>query len=142
MELNRYKIVRIPKNGRRGPLKEEDYRTLHIPDDDLKLSQRAALWNEYKNDIGPGPYAHGFVKKRDPMTHAMAHVGRRFVVRLDIKDFFPSIGLGAVESVFRPFGYKPDVVNLLSRLTLLNGKLPQGAPTSPYLANLVFFTQR
>jgi RNA-directed DNA polymerase len=65
-------------------------------------------------------------------------VGRRYLAKIDVQDFFPSIGFDQVENVYRNFGFPHKVLALLSKLSILGGSLPQGAPTSPYLANLVF----
>jgi len=61
-----------------------------------------------------------------------------YLTKVDIQDFFPSIGFRQVQSVYGGFGFPEKVVLLLARLSLLRGVLPQGAPTSPQLANLVF----
>jgi RNA-directed DNA polymerase len=57
---------------------------------------------------------------------------------LDLEHFFPSITLEAVEKEFRELGYSKMVSKLLSKLCTRDGCLPQGAPTSPYLSNLIF----
>lgn len=60
------------------------------------------------------------------------------VFTLDLENFFPSIRVEAVENEFLKLGYSKIVSKLLSKLCTRNGTLPQGAPTSPYLSNLVF----
>ena len=112
-------------------------RTISSPRVFLKTVQRWLLINVLYRRTLP-EYVTGFTPRKSILNNAIFHVGKDHLVRIDIENFFPSIGLGEVEGVFRSFGYRPDVVNLLSRLSLLDGELPQGAPTSPYLANLVF----
>jgi len=82
--------------------------------------------------------AVGFVRGRSPRHGALRHVGRRFLWNIDLKDFFPSINKTQVENMFASLGYPSQAVQVLSGLCCLNGSLPQGAPTSPAIANLVF----
>lgn len=83
-------------------------------------------------------HLHGSIPKRSPLTNAAAHTGHRCVVSLDIKDFFPSVTDMHVYRVWREeFGFGPRVAGLLTSLTTVRNRLPQGAPTSSGLANLV-----
>jgi RNA-directed DNA polymerase len=66
------------------------------------------------------------------------HKSQPKVFTLDLENFFPSIATEAVENEFLKLGYSKIVSKLLSRLCTRNGNLPQGAPTSPYLSNLIF----
>ena len=66
------------------------------------------------------------------------HKNQPKVFTLDLENFFPSIRVEAVENEFLKLGYSKIVSKLLSKLCTRNGTLPQGAPTSPYLSNLVF----
>lgn len=99
--------------------------------------------------------AHGFVPDRSILSNAAPHVGRDVVVNLDLKDFFPTLGWRRVRGKFRGLGYSEAVATLLAlictepdvdeveldgqRLFLRKGerRLPQGAPTSPALTNLI-----
>ncbi|WP_261401968.1 reverse transcriptase family protein [Chenggangzhangella methanolivorans] len=99
--------------------------------------------------------AHGFVPGRSIVTNAQAHVGRDVVVNLDLKDFFPTLTFRRVKGKFRGLGYSEPVATVLALLTTepdvdeveIDGErlfaskgsrlLPQGAPTSPMLTNLV-----
>jgi RNA-directed DNA polymerase len=105
--------------------------------------------------------AHGFVRGRSAVTHARMHAGRACVARIDLEQFFPGITAVRVRGVFELPGYAPAVARLLAALctnrvptTVLNAAphgppawadrqrfafahLPQGAPSSPLLANLV-----
>ena len=75
---------------------------------------------------------------RSTLDAAAPHVGARFLLRCDLADFFGSVSASSVERVFRRMGYGSLSRNLLTNLTTLRGVLPQGAPTSPTLANLAF----
>lgn len=98
---------------------------------------------------------HGFLPGRSILTNAAPHVGQDVVINLDLKDFFPSIGMRRVRGVFRQLGYSSQVASLLAlvcteaptdevqldgqRYFVARGErvLPQGAPTSPMLTNLL-----
>lgn len=99
--------------------------------------------------------AHGFVSGRSIISNALPHVGQAVVVNLDLKDFFPSVGLPRVKGVFRQLGYSEQVASTLALLCTesktdeveVDGEkfyvgrqlrvLPQGAPTSPALTNIL-----
>src|SRR5262249_47319549 len=109
------------------------------------------------------PSAHGFVKGRSIRSFAAPHAGRRVLLRMDLRDFFPSFAAARIQTFFRIAGYPEPVADLLGGLCttvaprsvwreigpgfdpsdLLDARtlyerahLPQGAPTSPALANL------
>jgi hypothetical protein len=127
------------------------FRVIESPKPRLKWIQQRILAG-ILDKIPPHPAANGFVKNRSVKTFAAAHVGQRVVLRMDLKDFFPSIGGVRVQTVFRTFGYPEAVADLLgglatnqvprdvSRDTIYERPhLPQGAPTSPALANICFY---
>ncbi|MEW8231483.1 MAG: retron St85 family RNA-directed DNA polymerase [Candidatus Thiodiazotropha endolucinida] len=82
-------------------------------------------------------HAHGFVKGRSIITNANSHIGSSMLLKMDLKDFFPSITFSRVMKVFLDCGYTPKVSFYLSRLCTLDGTLPQGAPSSPTLSNII-----
>lgn len=87
-------------------------------------------------------YLTGSIKGRDYKTNAELHVGAAIVIAEDIGSFFPSTTTAHVFDVWRNFfGFSEEVARLLTALTTRNGELPQGAITSPYLANLVFWRE-
>lgn len=81
---------------------------------------------------------HGFIKGKSIVSNARKHLNKEYVLNIDIKDFFPSVTKYSVEKIFRRMGYCNSVAQLLARVCCYRGGLPQGAPTSPYLANLAF----
>jgi hypothetical protein len=137
-------------------------RLIEAPKARLKALQRQIL-TEILNKVPPHPAAHGFLKGRSIKTFAAPHAGKRVVVRMDLRDFFPTIGAARIQSFFRTAGYPESVADLLAgictnatpldvwekpgldadRALLREARelysrphLPQGAPTSPALANL------
>ena len=111
-------------------------RVFKVPDDELKHIQRRILklLSEY-----PLPdCAHGGVKKRSPKTNAEQHLGQPFLVNMDIRDFFPSVDHREVAKMFRTvLNTGRETTCLLTRLTTIDGELPQGAPTSSMIANML-----
>lgn len=79
-------------------------------------------------------------KPRDYISNANKHSGKKILITEDIKNFFPSIKALEVDKVWRRlFKFPPEVAEILTKLTTLNGSVPQGAPTSSYLANFIFW---
>ena len=87
----------------------------------------------------PREAAHGFIEHRSIVTNAKVHVAKKYILNVDLKEFFPTIHFGRIKAVFqlKPFELKPEFAHILSNFCCLNGTLPQGAPTSPILTNLV-----
>lgn len=80
----------------------------------------------------------GFVRGRALADGARAHQRARFLWNIDLQDFFPSIAEAQVCEAFRSLLYPDTAARFLARICTLQGRLPQGAPTSPMLANIVF----
>ena len=140
-------------------------RLIEAPKPRLKDRQRQILiWILEKVPIHPA--VHGFVKGRSIKTFVAPHVGKRVVLRMDLRDFFPTFGGVRIQNVFRTLGYPEPVADLLGGICtnatprgvwndvgaevdreILNDvrrlyarpHLPQGAPSSPALANISFY---
>lgn len=92
-----------------------------------------------KNVIYPS-YLTGSLKGRSPRSNAEMHAGAKIIFSEDVQNFFPSTGYALIKNVWRKFfGFSDDVAEILTKLTLKDGALPQGATTSSFLANLVFW---
>lgn len=129
----RYKTFFIKK-------KDGDKRKINAPSLSLKIVQRWVLENIlYK--IKTSQYSYGFIKgmrKGSPLVYcAEKHKNNLYVLKLDLKNFYPSIKREKVYYAFLNIGYNADVSNLLTNICVVNDELPQGAVTSPYLANLI-----
>jgi RNA-directed DNA polymerase len=110
-------------------------RVLHAPQGQLKLLQQK-INQHLLNRVQPLPCVHGGVKGRSVLTNARPHVGKAIVFSLDIKDFFPSVDCQIVRAIFEALGFRGEATNILVQATTWDGQLPQGAPTSPAIANL------
>ncbi len=121
---------RVPKRNGRGT------RTLYIPNVPLKHLQRFIL-RAYLDKLTPDQAAYGFQPGRSRAAHARHHCNKAVVVRLDIRDFFPTIPVGRITPVFQECGFARGFAETLAHLVTFRGRLPQGAPTSPRIADLV-----
>lgn len=118
------------------PKRSGGTRRLLIPDDETKAIQRKLLRRMFKA-LRAHPAACGFERGKSIVDNALPHVGQAVVVNLDVEDFFPSTTVERVDLYFRRIGWNADAAALLVKLTTHEGGLPQGAPTSPRLSNLV-----
>jgi len=110
----------------------------------LKRIQKRINSRIFSNIVFPN-YLHGGLKatdiqKRDYIENAKVHAGAVTLINLDVRNFYPNIKTKAVSNIFKYFfKFEDDVVDALTKLTTYRGSIPQGAATSSYLANLVFF---
>lgn len=125
-----YRTYRIPKASR-------GYRNIEAPRRFLKMVQRW-IYDYILSDRPLPPSVHGFVRARDIFSNVQPHLASKNIMVIDIKDFFPSINQRHVKQVFKELGFPVKVTIMLTGLCTLAERLPQGAPTSPALANIVF----
>ncbi|MCP3135878.1 reverse transcriptase family protein [Pyxidicoccus xibeiensis] len=130
-----------------APKRSGGLRRICAPRQKLKTAQRAIL-DGILQHLPTHPAVHGFVAGRSTVTNATPHVGATVVVRVDVEDFFPTVHYRRVKGLFEAHGYGDEVASTLAGLTTWRprlpdgtvawpGVLPQGAPTSPAIANLV-----
>lgn len=145
-----YRWVRKQRGG---------WRLLEAPKGKLKRAQQRIL-REILDRVPPHAQAHGFVAGRSILSNARPHVGSRVVLKLDLENFYASVRFARVVAIFRSLGYSREAAIWLAGLTtsalpqnipfpagephavlpFLARHLPQGAPTSPALANLSAFS--
>lgn len=131
-----YTTLRIPK-GKDKKTGKTKYRYLNVPDDRLKFIQKQLVAKVF-NKFDYPEYITGFVKGRSIRDTADVHAGKNIVVSLDIENFFPSIKESHVrEAIENVLGYPKEVARLISELCTMSNFVPQGAPTSPAVSNLV-----
>lgn len=146
-----------------SPKRSGGWRLLEAPEPHLKALQRRLL-DGLLAQVPVHEAVHGYVPGRSVLTHARQHVGRAVVVRFDLQDFFAGIAASRVHATCRTLGYPAPVARVLTALCtvatpepvlerlrglgaltwrqaqrLRDPHLPQGAPTSPALANLCAF---
>jgi hypothetical protein len=118
------------------PKRRSGRRRISAPERELKTLQRRIL-RRLLSRLSSHPAAMGFERGRSIVTNALPHQGQAVVVRMDVKDFFASTRAKRVRRYFRLIGWNRPAAELLTRLCTHEGALPQGAPTSPRLSNLV-----
>jgi RNA-directed DNA polymerase len=127
-----YRIYEVKKAG-------GGTRVIEAPRSYLKMIQRW-IYDYVLSRAELPTYVTGFVRGKDIFRNADIHlkVKKKNLMVVDIKDFFPSINERRVFRVFREFGFPVKVSYTLAGLCTLEKRLPQGAPTSPMLANIAF----
>lgn len=119
----------VKKNGTKRPISE--------PLPSLKEIQLWILRN-ILYQIPISPVAKAYKPKAKIVENLKFHRNQPKVLTVDLENFFPSIKTKAVQNVFLDLGYSKLVAKLLAKLCTKDDSLPQGAPTSPYLSNLIF----
>ena len=138
---NSYASFEIPK-------KNGEPRVINTPNDELKWIQRKLSETLYKIHVDyitqngiKTSVSHGFEKNKSIVTNAYRHKNKKYLLNIDISDFFSSFNFGRVQGYFyksREFMFSKEVATIIAQLVCYKGKLPQGAPTSPIISNLIF----
>lgn len=138
------------------PKRDGSERLICAPKKQLKWVQKQIL-KHIVSKVPPHPAAHGFVNGRSTVTNATPHAGAELIVKFDLKDFFPTVHYFRVMGFFASLGYalgncmfstddeSNQIAPVLARLCCYTpdpkkwgvAVLPQGAPTSPAISNLV-----
>lgn len=137
---NCYSTFEIPK-------KNGGVRTIAAPCEELRemqstlatrlLEYQRSIWHE--RNISPN-ISHAFEPGKSIITNAKIHRNKRYILNLDLKCFFETIHFGRVCGFFqkhRDFNLPYEAAVIIAQLTCFNGSLPQGAPTSPIIANMI-----
>ncbi|MCA8999276.1 MAG: RNA-directed DNA polymerase, partial [Planctomycetaceae bacterium] len=149
-EASHYRYQWIPKRS-------GGWRLIEAPKEQLRLVQTQIL-REILDRIPPHSSSHGFIAGRSIITNAEPHLGQKFILKLDLQDFYASVRYARIVAIYRSFGFSREVSIWLARLSTTAVPwslqfptrdarswtfhayyafhLPQGAPTSPALANL------
>ena len=153
---NSYNTFEIPK-------KSGGVRTIHAPNDELKFVQKrlaSLLWRTQKKiwteravaknkssaslkinqkNVAPN-ISHAFEENKSIITNAKIHRNKKYVLNVDLANFFDSFHFGRVKGFFekdRDFKVPVDVALVISQIVCYKGVLPQGAPTSPIITNMI-----
>lgn len=124
-----YQVKKIPKrNGKT--------RTIYAPSYYLKNVQKNIL-NNILYKVDTYDFVTAYCKNKTIKDNAIKHINKNVILKLDIKNFFDNISFSNVYSIYKSLGYSKNICGLLTYLTTYNEFLPQGAPTSSYLSNLI-----
>jgi RNA-directed DNA polymerase len=113
-------------------------RTINAPDAKTKAIQRTILRRLLQN-LPIHDAATGFRRGRSIVDNARPHTNKDIVIRMDVRDFFPSITEKRVYQFFQRIGWNRPASRWLARTCTFVGRLPQGAPTSPAISNLICY---
>lgn len=134
LEYPNYKTFQIPK-------KSGGFRKISAPCYPLKqVQQKLNTYILSKYTFLECLY--GFVKGKSIVDHAFVHNKAKYIVNIDLKNFFPTIHFGRVRGIFlnTPFSLPERVATILARIACFQNALPQGSPCSPSLSNIVCYT--
>jgi len=136
-----YQVFQIPKsNGKK--------RTIEAPSKSLKAVQHRLLHELQYHYFHQLPECvHGYVSNidgaspRNVRTNALIHIGAIHLYNVDLKDFFHQITTNRLPSALAPFLEPLSVheIDRIAQVTMLHGRLPMGAPSSPVLSNMAFY---
>jgi len=134
---NLYTTFEIPK-------KSGGTRKINAPLRELKYIQKRlakALYNhKIKRQKKSNNISHAFEKQKSIITNAKIHRNKRFILNIDLEDFFDSFHFGRVRGFFNKnsnFLLPIEVATVIAQIVCYEGKLPQGGPTSPVITNLL-----
>mgnify|MGYP003295326868 CR=1 FL=1 len=129
------------------PKKSGGSRTINAPNNDLKYVQKMlanalyAYQRAYRKSEGiQQRVSHAFEKEKSIITNAMIHKNKRFVLNVDLEDYFGSFHIGRVIGYFennRHFRFPHEVAVTIAKIACYQGKLPQGSACSPVITNLI-----
>jgi len=127
----KYEIFEISK-------KSGGLRVITAPPPKLKLIQRR-LAEILQNTYQPKPVVYGYVKGKNIVNNARRHKKKNWVLNIDLENFFPSINFGRVRGMFmgKPYKLPASVSTILAQICCFKNELPQGAPTSPIVSNMI-----
>lgn len=104
----------------------------------FQLDNTLKVLNNYFNRIfTPSVCVHGFVKNRNISSNAAKHLSKKYILSVDIKDFFESISTETIKEQLINIGFNENAALWISKITTLNNSLAQGFNTSPVIANIV-----
>lgn len=138
LDKPRYQLERVEIGYREFhiPKRSGGQRPIAAPHKPLKTLQRRLLRRVFAR-LKAHAATNAFEKDRSIVTNAARHLGRAVVIKMDVQNFFNSTTALRVNEYFKAIGWDADAATLLTRLTTYRDGLPQGAPTSPRLSNLV-----
>lgn len=128
---NFYSEFKIAKKG-------GGFRQILAPNKQLKTLQ-LRISRQLSDLYKPSSSVKGFLEKTSIADNARPHVKRKFVLNLDLENFFPTITFARVRGLLiaKPYSLQPATASVIAHLVTVNGRLPQGAPSSPVISNMM-----
>ena len=135
---NMYHSFQIAKNSKSPKCGSTNKRQIDAPDPQLKAIQRTLA--TYLDSIYiKRKVVYGFVPKRNHVMNAKIHVHSSYLLNIDLKDYFKQFHFGRIVGTLThpPYNMGKEAAVTIAQISCLNGILPQGAPTSPVITNMV-----
>lgn len=126
---NHYREFKIKKKSGGSRLITAPYPAL--------LEMQEWIYHNILIQVPINPCAHGFTGKKSIITSSKLHTGRKELLKLDLKDYFPSIKINRIIFLFKSLGYPNNIAFYLASICSFEESLPQGAPTSPIISNII-----
>jgi RNA-directed DNA polymerase len=120
------------------PKKSGGNRTIKSPIYPLKKIQ--SRLNEILQEVyNPRKTVHSFIKNENILRNAKPHVSKKWVLNIDLSEFFPTINFPRVRGLFigKPYRLNESAATVLAQICCHESTLPQGAPTSPIISNMI-----
>jgi retron-type reverse transcriptase len=119
------------------PKKNGSFRDISVPPKPISILQKK-LKVVLDEIYHPKNCVSGFVKERSIVYGAERHKKKsKWILNIDLQDYYPSINFGRIRGLFISIGIGPKAASVLSHLVTCNQTLPQGASTSPVIANMI-----
>jgi RNA-directed DNA polymerase len=120
------------------PKKSGGVREIRAPVSEIKIIQQK-LNLVLRAVFKPKSCVHGFRLHKSIVSNAKEHSSKRYVLNVDLQDFFPSINFARVFGMFQayPYAFNKEVATVLARICCDEFEFPQGAPTSPIISNMI-----
>ena len=137
-----FNVFKLPANRKytifRVPKKQGGFREIRAPISNIKIIQQK-LNTVFQCTFRVKSCVHGFADGRSIVSNAERHANKRYVLNVDLKDFFPSINFARVFGMFKsyPYYFPHSVATVLARICCDEFEFPQGAPTSPVVSNMI-----
>ena len=138
LEEHAFEVVNIHYRKHEIPKKTGGKRVLNTPSRSLKKLQKNILRNIlYKEKVHPCSYAYR--KGKSIVDNAKVHCESKVIIKMDIRDFFPSVNSLKVQNMFTMLGWNIEASKKLTDLCTWKNGLPQGAPSSPAISNIILY---
>lgn len=133
-----YKRLEYNYNSFSLKKKSGGVRTIDSPSKELSRIQ-TILKETFEEFYIPKPSTFAFTQKKNIVKNAQQHLDKSYIFNIDLEDFFGTIHFGRVKRLLqsKPFNLNHTVSTIFAQICCYKGRLPQGAPTSPIMSNMI-----
>lgn len=118
--------------------KNGEFRVVYSPTSDNLTNCLKILNNRLKDIYNPPDCVHGYIKGKGIKTNAVQHLGKKYILKIDIENYFEKITKNMIIVALKELGFNDNISSLIAKLTTHNDLLVQGFHTSPTIANIIF----